>query len=67
MTRQFCSVENENAAEADERLTVGLLDGRTVRHLQERKTFRDLNNGTVFSVDLVCKEELNLMLKVSDF
>ena len=25
------------------------------------------NKGYVFSVDLVCKEELNLMLKVSDF
>ena len=42
MTRQFWSVENEDAAEADERLTVGLLDGRTVRHLQQnKKTFTD--------------------------
>ena len=37
MTGHFLSVENEYTAEADERLTVGLLDGRTVRHLQQNK------------------------------
>ena len=42
-------------------------EDKSIRKIGTQVIINDVTQVGVFSVDLVCKEKLNLMLKVSDF